>query len=81
MDGEWAPMRGTGGRWAAHRMFLTFFWRMEPAESVAKPACMRKTQEPAQRRKKVLFSDALVAMVAALVFIACTTISTETNWW
>jgi hypothetical protein len=41
------------------RMFLTFFWRIEPAERVAKPACIRKISAPAHSRKKVLFSEAL----------------------
>ena len=39
-----------GKRGKAHRMFLTFFERMEPAERVAKPACIRKTMAPAHSR-------------------------------
>jgi hypothetical protein len=32
------------------RMFLTFLARIEPAESMAKPACMRKTRAAAHIR-------------------------------
>ena len=35
------------------RMFLTFFARMLPALSVAKPACIRKTSAPARRGRNV----------------------------
>ena len=45
----------------AHRIFLTFFWRIEPAERVAKPACMRKTIAPAHKRKNVLVSACRLA--------------------
>ena len=34
-------------------MFLTFFARMLPALSVAKPACIRKTSAPARRGRNV----------------------------
>ena len=43
-------------------MFLTFFSRMEPAESMAKPHCMRKMSAPAHMRKKVSVSAAWSAM-------------------
>ena len=35
------------------RMFLTFFARMLPALSVAKPACIRKISAPARRGRSV----------------------------
>jgi len=28
------------------RMFMTFLERTEPAQSMAKPACMKKTKKP-----------------------------------
>jgi hypothetical protein len=35
------------------KMFFVFFERTEPASSMAKPVCMKKTRTPAHSRKKV----------------------------
>ena len=44
---------------------MTFFARMEPAQSIAKPACMKNTSAVEKRRKMVLLADTRPAIEAA----------------
>ena len=72
-----APPRHAS-RQLLRRMFFTFFARIEPAESSAKPACMRKTRHAAQSKNIVLSSEIFVANSASSAVTRAAIAASET---